>query len=231
MGVSCGLTRLQVLHSSDAPVASKFIDASSSPNPSLSVPFSASFDDRGSHPKRSSTSITPPSGLARPSAVSYPFSISEDFHSKIVNTKGIDAAVDNARNRSRSEKISKSVEQIGTSAPDHSPSLGFGASKGSNLSILAPSGFGSLGSGIFGTGFGHVFNAGTKLSSFAAPIGDANWGEQGGSTNIFGASAKDEEEDNSECEEYGLLDAENNDETYEVVCRLQQQDGKFLLKL
>lgn len=175
--------------------------------------------------------MTLPSGLAGPSATSYPPSRSEDFHSKIVNTEGIDAVVDNARNRNRSETISKSVQEVGTSTPDHSLSLGFGASKGSNLSVLSPSGFGSLGTGIFGTGFGHVFNAGTKLSSFAAPRGDANWGDQGGSTNLFGAPAKDEEEENSENEEYGPIDAENNDETYEVVCRLQQQDGNFFLKV
>lgn len=96
------------------------------------------------------------------------------------------------------------------------------------MGILGPSGFGSLGSGVFGTGFGQVFNTGTKLSSFAAPVGDAKWGDQGGSTNLFGAPSKDEEEENSESEEYGLIDAENNDECYEVVCRLQQQDGRFL---
>ena len=100
------------------------------------------------------------------------------------------------------------------------------------MGILSSSGFGSsLGNGSFGTGFGQVFNAGTKLSSFAAPIGDAKWGDHSGSTNLFGALPKDEEEENSESEEYGLIDAENNDESYEVVCRLQQQDGKFFLDL
>lgn len=220
---------MQVLRSSDAPTALTFPDALTSQNPSLLVPFSSSFDDTVSSLQQSSTSATPPSNSARPLATSHSPSSSEGFHSKKVNTKEIDAPVNDARNRNQSEKISKSIKAADTSAPEHSLSLAFGAPQSSNMTVLGPSGFGSLGSGIFGTGFGHVFNAGTKLSSFAAPIGDANWGDQGGSTNLFGAPSKDEEEENSESEDYGLIDAENNDESYEVVCRLQQQDGRFFL--
>lgn len=116
-------------------------------------------------------------------------------------------------------------------ASKSSSPLGFGALGSSATSVLGSSGFSSLGSGVFGTGFGQAFNGGTKLSSFAAPVGDANWGDQGGSTNLFGAPATDEEEDNSESEEYGLVETDRNDESCEVDCRFQQQDGKFYSKL
>lgn len=121
------------------------------------------------------------------------------------------------------------AEDVGSNALNPTIPLGFGASKDSTITFLGSSGFSSLGSSIFGAGFGQGLNSGTKLSSFAAPVGDAKWGAQGGSANLFGALAKDEEEDNSESEEYGLIDAEN-DESYDVACKFQQQDGKFHLE-
>lgn len=220
---------MQVLHSSDAAVPSDFADALMSPKPILSGPFLDLCDDSDSLPKQSSSSITSSSALALLPATSHSPSSSEESPPKIVNTRPIDESVGNARSSNRSEMISKPSEGFGSTTLGHNTALGFGASKGSTVSVLGPSGFGSLGSGIFGTGFGQVFNAGTKLNSFAAPIGDAKWGDQGGSKNLFGAPAQDDEEENSESEEYGLIDAENNDDSYEVVCKLQQQNGSGIL--
>lgn len=223
---------MQALRSYDAAIASTFADAPTSPNPALSVLALDSFDGRDSLAKPSSTSPVPSSDLALLSSTSdSPLKI-EDFSAPVSNKNSLDTSANCARNRNRSEKTSEPREGVRSSASDHSIPLGFGALKGSTVGVLGSSGFGSsLGNSGFGTGFGQVFNAGTKLSTFAAPVGDAKWGDQSGSTNLFGAPAKEEEEENSESEEYGLIDAENNDESYEVICRLQQQDGRFFLEL
>ncbi len=107
------------------------------------------------------------------------------------------------------------------------PAMGFGTLGSSSSTILGLSSFNSLGSAAFGSGFGQALNGGTKLSSFAAPVGDAKWGGQDGLTNLFGAQAKEEEEEDiSGSEDCGFVDTEQNEESGEVDGRFQQQDGK-----
>jgi hypothetical protein len=104
---------------------------------------------------------------------------------------------------------------------------GFGALGTPASNISGSSSYKALGD-VFGSGFGQASNGGTKLSSFAAPIGDAKWGDRSWLHNTFGAPAKEEEEeDNSGSDEYGFVETENNDENGEVDCRFQQQDGNY----
>lgn len=111
-------------------------------------------------------------------------------------------------------------------AATSTPSPGFGM-KGSSpfasTSALTPIAFAGT---TFGGGFGNTFR-GTKLSSFAAPVGDAKWGGEGGEVTSFGAPAKEEEGDErSESEEEGLGDAAKEQEGGEFSDKFQQQDGK-----
>lgn len=78
----------------------------------------------------------------------------------------------------------------------------------------------------FGASFGNAFGGGTKLSSFAAPVGDAQWGSSGGNTRLFGAPAKDEEEGKSDSEAEGVVDTVKEQEGVEVSDMFQQQDSK-----
>lgn len=112
----------------------------------------------------------------------------------------------------------------GVSASSTSP--GFGIERSSpfaSSSVLTPNAFAGA---VFGSGFGNSFG-GAKLSSFAAPVGDATWGSGGGVVTSFGAPAKDEEDDErSESEEEGLGDAAKEQEGGEADDKFQQQDGK-----
>ncbi|MCJ1469952.1 hypothetical protein MMC07_008597 [Pseudocyphellaria aurata] len=95
---------------------------------------------------------------------------------------------------------------------------GFGM-KGPSSSALTPNTFAPA---TFGSGFGQA-SGGAKLSSFAAPVGDAKWG--GGGKVAFGAPAKDEEDDGrTESEEEGLGDATKEQEGGEVSDKFQQRD-------
>ena len=222
------LTQLQVHLSSDAPAARVSQVLTTPQSNILASPFDPSESSdllltRFSLPTNSSP------GLEALPATSYSTLSTEDFHPKISRIEPLDASVNDARNGNQLEKTLTAARNVGSHVPTPSSPLRFGSSKGSTANILGPSGFSSIGSGVFGAGFAQALNGGAKLSSFAAPVGDTNWGDQGGSTNLFGAAAKDEEEDDSENDEYGLIDAENNEENYEVICRFQQQDGRFLL--
>lgn len=74
-------------------------------------------------------------------------------------------------------------------------------------------------------GFGTAFNGRTPLSSFAAPVGDANWGDRAGLIGNFAAPTNQEENDDSDSDD-GLGEVGKDDETSKVDGRFQQQDGK-----
>lgn len=83
---------------------------------------------------------------------------------------------------------------------------------------------------MFGTGFGSGFGNGTKLTSFAAPVGDAKLGHANGGLKSIGSPSHgenlDEDEDeNSDGEGEGFGDeaAERRDEGED---KFHQQDGK-----
>ena len=118
------------------------------------------------------------------------------------------------------------VRTTSSGAKASSTSLGFGMkgpSPFASSTALTPNAFAGA---TFGSGFGSTFG-GTKLSSFAAPFGDAKWGGEGDVVTSFGAPAKDDEDDErSESEEEGLGDAAKEQEGGEVNDKFQQQDGK-----
>lgn len=197
------------------------------PQPNVSAPHSAPSEVRNSRLTQSPATVTPSSGFAAlAGATSSSFGTTGPL-SKTSSLRTFKAPFDDARRRGQLEKTIMPTEEATLNANEPSSPPGLGPLGSSAVGILGPSSFSTLGSGVFGTGFGQAFNGGTKLSSFAAPVGDAKWGDQGGSTNLFGAPAKDEENDNSECEEHGVVESDNNDEGFEVDCRFQQQDGKF----
>lgn len=105
--------------------------------------------------------------------------------------------------------------------------LGFEASGASALAPPSSSSLQSFGNSKFGSGFGTVLGGGNKLSSFAAPVGDAKWGDESGGNISFAAPLNDEDgEENSESEEDGLGEITKDEETSDVDSRFQQQDGK-----
>ena len=128
-------------------------------------------------------------------------------------------------NEASAEKVSQDRSaSSGLTAPPIS--LGFGTNGPSpfaSSSVLTSNAFAGA---AFGSAFGNTFPS-AKLSSFAAPVGDAKWGGGGGVVTSFGAPAKDEEDDErSESEEEGLGDAAKEQEVGEINEKFQQQDGK-----
>lgn len=221
------LTQLQISIPSNDLFMSSVSPVLTIPQPTVPAPPSAPSKVRDSPLTHSSTTTRPSSGFAALSGASgSPFS-TIGSPSKTSKLRPFEAPADDAKRRGQLEKPIMPTEEATLNATKPSSPLGLGTSGSSAVNLLGPSSFSSLGSGVFGTGFGQAFNGGTKLGSFAAPVGDAKWGDQGGSTNLFGAPAKDEENDNSGSEEHGLVEIDNNDEGYEVDCRFQQQDGKF----
>lgn len=107
---------------------------------------------------------------------------------------------------------------------------GFGGigSAGSDSVSSQPPSFSSFGGSTFGSGFGSAFVGGPKLSSFAAPVGDAKLGDSVGIIGSFGAPSKDEEEEeNSGSEETGMGELDGREESEDTNGRFQQQEGKF----
>ena len=88
------------------------------------------------------------------------------------------------------------------------PTSGFGSS-----GTTAP-GFGSAPSSVFGSGLGSGFGGGLKLSSFAAPVGDANLGGAS-DAKPFGAPADEEDnedDEDAEDEDGGAADQRSNED-------------------
>lgn len=98
---------------------------------------------------------------------------------------------------------------------------GFGST---GASISGSSGFGTLGDSAFGAGFGSAFGGGARLTSFAAPSGDANLGG-GAPVRAFGARGEDEvDEDNEDNGEDGEDDSKANG-VQKTDARFHQQEG------
>ena len=197
------------------------------PQPTVPAPQPAPSQIRDSRLTQSPATVRPSSGFAALAGAPSSLFSTPGPSCKTSSLRTFKAPFDDARRPCQLEKAIVPTEEATLTATEPNSPPGLGPLGSSAVGILGPSSFSSLGSGVFGTGFGRAFNGGTKLSSFAAPVGDAKWGDQGGSTNLFGAPAKDEENDNSESEEHGVVESDNNDEGFEVDCRFQQQDGKF----
>lgn len=92
-------------------------------------------------------------------------------------------------------------------------------------SISGSSGFGTLGGSTFGGGFGTGFGGGAKLTSFAAPSGDA---KLGGSAPLrtFGTRGEDEEDDDNEDNGEDGEDDSKTIAVQETDARFHQQEGK-----
>ncbi|MCJ1314843.1 hypothetical protein MMC15_000155 [Xylographa vitiligo] len=122
---------------------------------------------------------------------------------------------------SRSPVISSTTTEtstlggFGSSAPG-----GFGSAGKSSFVSLGASGFGALGASTFGSPFGRGFGGGSKLSSFAAPVGDTKLGSA--KPKIFGASENSDEEDSTS--EGG------DDHVGDGVEETEAESGKFQLQ-
>lgn len=91
-------------------------------------------------------------------------------------------------------------------------------------SISGSSGFGTLGGSTFGGGFGTGFDGGAKLTSFAAPSGDAKLGS-GAPVRAFGTRGEDEEdEENEDNGDDGDHDPKANG-VQKTDARFHQQEG------
>lgn len=127
------------------------------------------------------------------------------------------------------EKPMDPVENQKSFATTTSGLLSFENSGVSGFAISGGSKLGSFGGSTFGSGFGTAFGGGNKLSTFAAPVGDAKWGGDSGVGKSFAAPSKDEEgEGNSDSEDEG--ETGNEEETSDVDGRFQQQDGESCSK-
>ncbi|MCJ1307890.1 hypothetical protein MMC25_001538 [Agyrium rufum] len=110
-------------------------------------------------------------------------------------------------------------------AKENSPPATFASSSGTGFSGLSgsSSGFGSLGGSAFGSTFNGGFSSGSKLSSFAAPIGDTKLGKP--APKAFGASADNEEDDEEGSEGASVdHDAPKVDPEIETDHRFQKQE-------
>ena len=108
---------------------------------------------------------------------------------------------------------------------------GFGATEPPPFTTSVAPQSGVFGGSIFGGGFGGGFGNGGRLTSFAAPVGDAHMGNASGTIKRIGSPAHEREEnDDDEAENSGIegerTTGKENFENDEVDDRFQHQDGK-----
>lgn len=132
-------------------------------------------------------------------------------------------------------KVAQKIEtdsNSGLSAFTKSPTTGFGTSdqppsgtSGSNMT-------GVFGGSVFGSAFGGPFGGANRLTSFAAPTGNANFGASNGAIKLI-ASPKHDGDKGENSESEGEVSAENkkDEETEEVDERFQHQDGRHTAPL
>ena len=103
---------------------------------------------------------------------------------------------------------------------------GFSAIGPPNFSTAGATNLRTFGGSTSGSGFGSGFGGAPKLTSFAAPTGDAKWGSDSPEVKRFGAPNQDpEDEESSGCgDEAEETKAEQNEE---ADGRFQQQGSKF----
>ena len=103
---------------------------------------------------------------------------------------------------------------------------GFGGISSSSFGTAETSTLRTFGGSAFGSGFGSGFGGTPKLTSFAAPTGDAKWGSDSTEVKPFGASNQDpDDEEASGSEDEGVED--KAEENGEADGRFQQQSGRF----
>ena len=119
------------------------------------------------------------------------------------------------------------------------PSSGFStfidnSSTGFSSTDQAPFGSSGLrktnvfGGSVFGSAFGGPFGGGSRLTSFAAPTGDAKLGVSNGAVKPIGSPKRDEDEDeNSDSEAEGAAESKKDEDVEEPDGRFQHQDGKL----
>ena len=114
-----------------------------------------------------------------------------------------------------------------SSAFVNSSSTGFGTSVESPFGTSGSSKAGVFGGSVLGSAFGGPFGGGNRLTTFAAPSGNAKLGTSNGAIKPIGSPKHNEDEDdNSESD--GEVSAENKkeDESGEADGRFQHQNGK-----
>ena len=111
----------------------------------------------------------------------------------------------------------------------NSSSTGFGTMDQSPFGLSPTTGFGNS---VFGSAFGGPLSGGSRLTSFAAPTGNAKLGTSNGAIKPIGSPRRDEDEiENSESEDEGIAENKKDDETEEADVRFQHQDGRHKLSL
>lgn len=110
----------------------------------------------------------------------------------------------------------------------NSSSTGFGSTDQSFFGTSASNKTGVFGGSVFGSAFGGPFGGGNRLTSFAAPTGNAKLGASNGSIKPIGSPKHDGDEDGIS-ESDGEESAENkkDEETEEADGRFQHQDGRY----
>lgn len=108
----------------------------------------------------------------------------------------------------------------------NSSSTGFSATDRSPFAISGSSKTGIFGGSVFGSAFGGPFGGGNRLTSFAAPTGNAKLGATNGAIKPIGSPKNDGDEDeNSESDGEMSADNRKDEETEEADGRFQHQDG------
>lgn len=109
----------------------------------------------------------------------------------------------------------------------NSSSTGFGATDRSPFATSGSSKTGIFGGSVFGSAFGGPFGGGNRLTSFAAPTGNAKLGATNGAIKPIGSPKNDADDDeNSESDGDVSADNKKDEETEEADGRFQHQDGK-----
>ena len=122
-------------------------------------------------------------------------------------------------------KDSAPKEEGGFSLFSKASSAGFGNSRLSTFASAGSNTGSNFGGAPFGGSFGGGFGGGSKLTSFAAPTGDAKLGSANGSLKPIGSSSNDDEDkDGSGTEDDGDDDGNKNDEASERGEKFQHQD-------
>lgn len=106
-------------------------------------------------------------------------------------------------------------------------STGFGTIDRSPFATPGSSKTDVFGGSVFGSAFGGPFGGGNRLTSFAAPTGNAKLGASNGAIKPIGSPKHDGDEDeNSESDGEVLAENKKDEEADEADGRFQHQDGR-----
>ena len=108
----------------------------------------------------------------------------------------------------------------------NSSSTGFGATDRSPFATSGSNKTGIFGGSVFGSAFGGPFGGGNRLTSFAAPTGNAKLGATNGAIKPIGSPKHEGDDDNSESDGDVSADNRKDEETEEADGRFQHQDGR-----